>query len=533
MKILRFFTGIIIAGICLQACSKDDVASSGKDPYKDTVSPAILISKGGVLPDRGHINDEIIIRGKGFKAHQQELSILFNGQPGTLVDVTDSSVKVKVPVFASTGNITAQVGQQYFFGPFFRVMGTMETDTVYPSSRGADNYIQDIIPVEGGKFLIVGDFTNFDNANIDGGVNRVARINGDGTIDRSFRYGKNTGAPATVVKAAAMPDGRYLVAGSFASYEGLPYVSSIARLYNAGGLETENITRPSGKVQPVSALKGGVSGVVTGLHLQQDGKMIVVGYFRYYVKPNYNLVSVTGGDSLHLDSTMVNFMARLHPDGTLDTSYNYDLVNHRGKEGANGAINKSLYLPDGKVLIVGNFTKYNGQPAQRIARINTDGSLDPTFKSNEGANFQIFDVAQQPDGKFILSGLFSTYGGLAVPNIVRLTPDGSLDPSLQVGTGAEGWIFNISIMPQGQILLSGGFTAFNGVRRNNFVVLNPDGSLHTTYNTNGGINMGTNDVNAAFTKVLQLPDDHSMLAVGGFTRFDFRPCNRIVRIKYQ
>ncbi|HEY8917458.1 MAG TPA: IPT/TIG domain-containing protein, partial [Chitinophaga sp.] len=319
MKILRFFTGIIIAGICLQACSKDDVASSGKDPYKDTVSPAILISKGGVLPDRGHINDEITIRGKGFKAHQQELSILFNGQPGTLIDVTDSSVKVKVPVFASTGNITAQVGQQYFFGPFFRVMGVMETDTVYPSSRGADNTIQDIIPVEGGKYLIVGDFTNFDNANIDGGVNRVARINGDGTIDRSFRYGKNTGAPATVVRAAAMPDGRYLVAGSFASYEGLPYVSSIARLYNTGGLETENITRPSGKVQPVSALKGGVSGVVTGLHLQQDGKMIVVGYFRYYVKPNYNLVSVTGGDSLHLDSTMVNFMARLHPDGTLDT----------------------------------------------------------------------------------------------------------------------------------------------------------------------------------------------------------------------
>ncbi|HEU4554757.1 MAG TPA: IPT/TIG domain-containing protein [Chitinophaga sp.] len=533
MTILRFFTGLLVGIICMQACSKDEVATSGKDPYRDTVTPAILISKGGVSPDRGHVNDEIIIRGQGFKAHQHELSILFNGQPGTLLEVSDSTVKVKVPPYASTGNINAQVGQQYFFGPFFRVMGPMEMDTVYPSSRGADNTIQDIIPVEGGKYLIVGDFTNYDNANIDGGVNRVARINSDGTIDRSFRYGKNTGSPATVIRAAMLPDGKYLVAGSFASYEGLPYVSSIARLYNTGGLETENITRPSGKVQPVSVLKGGVSGVVTGLHVQPDGKMIVIGYFRYYVKPNYNLVTVNGADSLHLDSTMVNFMARLYPDGTLDTSYNYDLQNHRGKEGVNGSINKSIYLPDGKVLIVGTFTKYNGQPAQRIARINTDGSLDPTFKSSAGANFPIYDVAQQPDGKLIVAGLFTTYAGVTVPYIARLLPDGALDPSLQVGKGVDGAVYNISIMPQGEILLSGSFTKFNDVTRNNVVVLNPDGSVHPAYNTNGGINLGTNDVNGAFAKVLQLPDEHAMLAVGSFTKFDFRQCNRILRIKYQ
>jgi hypothetical protein len=65
------------------------------------------------------------------------------------------------------------------------------------------------------------------------------------------------------------------------------------------------------------------------------------------------------------------------------------------------------------------------------------------------------------------------------------------------------------------------------------VVLNPDGSVHPAYNTNGGINLGTNDVNGAFAKVLQLPDEHAMLAVGSFTKFDFRQCNRILRIKYQ
>jgi len=533
MKLFNLLIIIAAAWLCLPGCSKDNVAQSGKDPYQDTVTPAILISKGGVLPDRGYVNDEITIRGKGFRDHQTELSILFNGQAGTILSVTDSTVKVKVPSFASTGNITAQVGQQYFFGPFFRVLGVMETDTVYPSARGANNTIQDIIPVEGGRYLVVGDFTNFDNANIDGGVNRVARINGDGTLDRSFRYGKNTGAPATVVKAATLPDGKYLVAGSFASYEGLPYVSSIARLYNNGGLETMNVTRPSGKVQPASALKGGVSGIVTGLHVQQDGKMIVAGYFRYYVRPNFNLVSVSGADSLHLDSTMVNFLARLNTDGSLDTGYNYDLVNHRGKESVNGAINRSILLPDGKLLIAGVFTKYNGQEVQRIARLNTDGSLDQTFKSSVGANYPIYDLAVQPDGKYVVTGPFTTYANVTVPHLARIEADGTLDPSLQAGKGVDGTIYNISVMPQGEIVLSGAFTKFNDVMRNNFVVLNPDGSLHATYNTNGGINMGTNDVNGAISRVLQLPGEKAMLVTGSFTRFDFRQCNRVLRIRYR
>lgn len=521
------------AWLCLQSCSKDNIAKSGKDPYQDTVTPAILISKGGVAPDKGYVNDEITIRGKGFKDHQSVLSILFNGQAGTILSVTDSTVKVKVPPYASTGNITAQVGQQYFFGPFFRVMGVMETDTVYPSARGANSTIQDIIPVDGGRYLIVGDFTNFDNANIDGGVNRVARINGDGTLDRSFRYGKNTGSPATVVRAATLPDGKYLVAGSFASYEGLPYVSSIARLYNNGALETVNVTRPSGKVQPASALKGGVSGIVTGLHVQEDGKVIVVGYFRYYVRPNFNLVAVNGTDSLHLDSTMVNYLARLNTDGSLDTTYNYDLVNHRGRESVNGSINRSILLPDGKLLIAGTFTKYNGQNVQRIARLNTDGSLDLTFKSSAGANYPIYDLAVQPDGKYIVTGPFTTYANVTVPHIARITADGTPDRSLQAGDGVDGTIYNVSVMPQGEIVLSGAFTKFNNVLRNNFAVLAPDGSLHAAYNTNGGINMGTNDVNGAITRVLQLPGENAMLVTGSFTRFDFRPCNRILRIRYR
>lgn len=533
MKIFNHLVVIALCGLCFFACKKDKAGSSGKDPYRDTVAPAILINRGGVDPERGAVNAEITITGKGFSKNKDQLSILFNGQKAQILAITDSTVRVKVPRYASTGNINAQVGQQFFFGPFFRVLGPMEMDTVYPSSRGANGTIQDIIPVEGGKYLIVGDFTNFDNANIDGGVNRVARINGDGTLDKSFKYGKNTGAPSVVVRAAALPDGKYLVAGSFGGYEGISFVNAIARLYSDGGLETEKIILPSGTEKPVSVLKGGVSGVVTGLHVQPDGRMIVAGYFRYYVRPNYTLVSSSGADSLHLDSTMMNYVARLHPDGTLDTTYNFDLANHRGKEGVNGVISRSVLLPDGKLLIAGGFTKYNGQAVQRIARLNTDGSLDLSFKSDAGANFPIYDVAVQPDGKYILSGAFTTYGNVQVPHLARISADGALDPGFMPGNGVDGTVYYTSVTPQGLVILTGNFTKFNNVARSNFAVLKADGSLHDTYNTNGGFTLGTNDVTGGVGKILQVPGQQSFLVTGSFTKFDLRQCNRILKVNYK
>jgi uncharacterized delta-60 repeat protein len=523
---MKICNRLIVIAVCIAgffACKKDRNDTGGKNPYQDTVAPLILISRGGVTPERGTVGTEVSITGKGFAKNKDRLSILFNGQKAEILAVTDSAVRVKVPKYASTGNINAQVGQQYFFGPFFRVMGPMEMDTVYPSSRGANRTIQDIIPVDGGKYLIVGDFDNFDNANIDGGVNRVARINADGTLDKSFKYGKNTGSATSVLRAAQLPDGKFLVAGSFGSYEGLPFVNAIARLYNNGGLETVKITRPSGTEESVSVLKGGISGTVTGLHVQADGKMIIVGSFRYYVRPNYDLVSATGADSLHLDSTMVNYIARLHADGTLDTTYNYDLVNHRGKESVNGGISKSILLPDGKLLITGAFDKYNGLPAKRIARLNADGSLDATFKSDAGANMPVYDIAPQPDGKYIISGIFTTYGGVQVPHLARISPDGEPDLSFQPGKGVDGMVNYVSVMPQGQIILTGFFSKFNNTVCNNYVVLNADGSLHETYNTTGGFNLGANDATGAVGRILQIPGEKAFLATGSFTRFDLRP----------
>lgn len=522
----------------ISSCTVDTPAPrSGKDPYGSSIVPAVKLDRSKVLPDHGKVGDTIQVFGVGFAEHLDDVVILFNGQSAEIISATDSTAKVVVPTFASSGRINARVKQEYSFGPQFRVDGQMNVDQNFPSIRGANGAIMDIEPLPNGQYLIVGDFTNYDNANIDGGINRVARINHDGTLDHNFEYGKKlngkiTGSSSIVNCAAVLDDGSYLVAGAFSSFSGYSYVQSIAHLNQDGTLDTVTIDRPSGDTLVVSTLLGGVNGTVNGMHVQDDGKIIITGLFRYYLRPDYFLTSVSGRDSLHLDSTLVNFIARLNPDGSLDTTYNYDLGQHRGKESVNGPINASVLLPDGKLIIAGNFTKYNGKSINRIARLNTDGSLDETFKPGEGADQEIYDVILQPDGKLVIGGSFNHYDQQRTAHIARLNTDGTFDASFKVGEGPNGPVIDLGIMPAGHIIASGFFIRYNDITRNGFVILNSDGSLSEAYNTNGGLSSGGISFSGIITDVVQLPDENAFLTVGTFTKFDGFTNNRIMRIAY-
>ncbi|NLR57328.1 DUF5008 domain-containing protein [Chitinophaga polysaccharea] len=529
----------LLAGMV--ACKKETVRK-GNDPYQETVLPAIYINKDGISPTRARVGEEVLISGKGFEKNKDKLAILFNGVKAEVISLTDTTVRVKVPAQAATGNVAAQVDQQYFFGPFFRVTGVFEMDTLYPSLVGANGAINSIIPVEDGKYLVVGDFTDYGNSGKKDKLNRVARINHDGTVDGTFGPDAKNGTNNTVASAVALPRSvngyQYLVAGSFNNYEGVSYVNSIALLNNNGSLSANRIQSPNGKDITVSALKGGVSGAVENIHVQpNDGKILLTGNFRFYVQPNFNLKTVgTALDSVHLDSIQVNGLIRLMPDGGIDSTYNYDLAKHMGKEGANGFIYRSILLPDGKLLIAGSFTKYNGQAVNRLARLNADGSLDASFTPGAGADQVIGSMERQPDGKIILTGSFNMYGGVKVPHIVRINENGTIDPGFNVGEGTDGFIYNVGIMPGGQIILSGVFTQFNKLQRNNMIVLNADGSVHATYNSFGGFSaVGDNGANGnanSVNRVIPQAGEKSLLVVGSFTKFDFRTANRIVRVTY-
>ena len=97
-------------------------------------------------------------------------------------------------------------------------------------------------------------------------------------------------------------------------------------------------------------------------------------------------------------------------------------------------------------------------PAPVAAQSPQDG-FDP------GANDRVTAVAVQPDGKVLVAGSFTTFGGggtgtTSRSRIGRLNPDGSLDASFN--PGANDTVTALVVQPDGKILVVGGFT---GTRR--------------------------------------------------------------------
>ena len=112
-------------------------------------------------------------------------------------------------------------------------------------------------------------------------------------------------------------------------------------------------------------------------------------------------------------------IARLNSDGTLDGTFN------TGGTGTTGAIRSIAIQPDGKYLVSGqNLSAYNGTARFSIIRINADGTLDATFTSPFAAPAPFVEQpALQSDGKIIIGGTFTVgaYNNLAASRRVGLS----------------------------------------------------------------------------------------------------------------
>lgn len=173
--------------------------------------------------------------------------------------------------------------------------------------------------------------------------------------------------------------------------------------------------------------------------------------------------------------------------------------------GFNGEVRASALQPDGKLVVGGAFTSYNGTTRNYIARLDTDGTLDTSFDPGSGVGSTVLGLAIQPsDGRIIIVGTFGS-------TIARLNTDGTVDGTFStVGTGFNSYGSVVLIQPADEkIIIGGAFTSYNGTSRNRIARLNTDGSLDTDFNPSTGFN---NQVRA-----LALQDDGKVVAVGHFT----------------
>lgn len=231
---------------------------------------------------------------------------------------------------------------------------------------------------------------------------------------------------------------------------------------------------------------------VVAIATQADGKILIGG----------NFIAIGGVNRRGL--------ARLDENGELDESFDADL---------NERVSSIAVQDDGKILIGGRFTTiggFNGFIRNRIARLNSDGSVDTSF--NPDANSVVSGVFVQPDGKILISSASSIIGGVLVDRFVRLNSDGTVDPSFAVVDSS----FRPSVVRQlsdGKLLVNGLLTV-NGVTRR-VTRLNSDGSIDASFE----------DPNVSFEVFdLVVQDDGKIIIAGSISSVGDRVRSNIARL---
>lgn len=161
--------------------------------------------------------------------------------------------------------------------------------------------------------------------------------------------------------------------------------------------------------------------------------------------------------------------------------------------GTNDAVNVVLPQPDGKVIVAGRFTQANNTPRNRIARFNFNGSLDTSFNPGSGADAEITAAVLQPDGRIVVGGRFTSFNGFTHNRVCRLNADGSVDQSFGLGAGINNSVFALALQSDGRILVGGQFTQVDLTLRFNLARLNTNGSVDLSFDPGNGPN---GDVNA-------------------------------------
>jgi uncharacterized delta-60 repeat protein len=351
-----------------------------------------------------------------------------------------------------------------------------------------------------------------------------------GSTDAGFNLGI---IGSSVSGFAVQGDGKIVVSGLFSS---------------VGGSIRNQIARVNGDGTLDQSFNPDVQGGIKNITVQDDGKIIV------------------GGDLTSVNGVTRNRIARLNSNGTLDTGFN---PNPSG--GNYPTVSCTALQSDGRILIAGNFTSVGGVTRNRIARLNSDGSLDAGFNPN--VDGIIFTATIQADGKIVLGGQFTSVATMTRNRIARVNSDGSLDTGLNPGVSGPTTftsVYSSAVQADGKIIIGGIFTSVGGSTRNNLARLNPNGTLDAGFNpnvdnnvitvavqTDGSILIGGDFKNVigtsqssfarldssgalvnGFNSVIEggavynvaLQTDGKILIGGGFTAVGGVPYNRIARL---
>lgn len=360
----------------------------------------------------------------------------------------------------------------------------------------------------------------------------VARFNTDGSLDTTFSTdGKQTVATTTSANAVQLQsDGKIVLAGRSTS------AVVVARLDTSGNLDTTFDT--DGRVSTTVGLSTSSAEVVL---IQPTGQILIGGrasisgtgndFLAVQYNPNGSLDNSFDGDGIltvALAPGNISEVAEtgvLQPDGNvvlagntdtdiglirfgtggnLDTTFDSDGIVSTDEIAGSSYFYDSAIQADGKILVAGRTERPDLGYDDTLVRLNANGTKDLSFgvggsvKLNSGNLSAIGkpSVAVQSDGKILIAGDGDTGPTSSELFVARLNADGSFDPTfdsdgivtISIGTSYH-TVQSVRVRPDGKIVLGGTFvdTLVSTIDRSIIVRYNADGSLDTTFDTDGHV----------------------------------------------
>ena len=352
-------------------------------------------------------------------------------------------------------------------------------------------YINSISAFEDGRMLVSGMFSAFEVYNPKNG----------GLYDLADRVYVNN---IMVLRSNAHPDTtqQYIFEDAGTESNGTPIRYSFSKL-NGGSL------------QPI------VRSFVTSAQ-----KIVAVGNLTQYVCNEYASSYV---DSKQRISSVASAF-RMDDCGVLDSTYR--LVDRTGRySGAGGGnITDACMDKDDGVVLVGSFTSFDGVPAPGMVRLDADGNVDHAFLENLGTG---------PDGnvtmvrynkalnKMMVVGGFEHVNGQPRQQMAMLNPDGTLDGTFvprEIGGGAVNFA---QLIDKEKVIVSGTFSTYGGVPRLGFLILEMDGTAQQKFNVPGTFNGQLYHVAETETTL----GSYGLLLMGSFDRFNGQKANNVLMLE--
>lgn len=263
----------------------------------------------------------------------------------------------------------------------------------------------------------------------------------DGTLDDTFGQG---GVAATPSSSSAYPydiglreDGRVVIVGSSNGYDHI-----VVYQFTAAGAMDDTF-QPDGTLS-ISPFPG--TNMAVNVLVQDDGGLLL-------------------GCSLQPSGELGSALIRLLADGSYDPGFGDEGIVDLQLGSGETTIGGLGVQSDGRIIIAG---AGNDLDDMFITRIGSDGTPDPTFATegvawislSEGSD-RVADLVIQADDAILLAGKSTEGAGQDAVAVLRLLPDGQLDPTF-AGDGVAttaipgvDWTeaYNIALQPDGRVVV--------------------------------------------------------------------------------